>query len=83
MLALRALRSTNEAKQLQQSHGGRCSAFWISEWKRSSVGRNRGSNRERESDRVREERKRRAERKPTIVCPGAPGTRRGVNSDSF
>ena len=40
---------------------------------------------ERESERVavRERRKRKAERKPTIVCPGALGTGRGVNSDSF
>lgn len=39
--------------------------------------------RERERVGVRERRKRKAERKPTIVCPGAPGTGRGVNSDSF
>lgn len=40
---------------------------------------------ERESERVAvsERRKRKAERKPTIVCPGALGNGRGVNSDSF
>lgn len=30
-----------------------------------------------------ERRKRKSERKPTIVCPEASGTGRGVNSDSF
>lgn len=40
---------------------------------------------ERQGERVgvRERRKRKAERKPTIVCPGALGTGRGVKSYSF
>lgn len=40
---------------------------------------------ERESERLgtTERRKGKAERKPAIVCPGALGTGRGVNSDSF
>ncbi len=54
--------------------------LWISEWKCRLVERNRESNRKREW--MRSEGKK-AERKPTIVCPGALGTRRGVNSDSF
>lgn len=47
------------------------------------MGRNRERERNGEIEREKERRKRKAERKPTIVCPGAPGTGRGVNSDSF